>query len=139
VQYLGQAAQKALHRSALHETMAHATTGMSLLQRLAATPERHQQELTLQMVLGTALLTAKGFGVPEVGRAHARAQELCQQVGEAPQLFPVLFGLELFHSMRGNLKTALEIEAQLHHLAQRHPDPLHRVEVYFVSGLLLFL
>ncbi len=139
VQYHGQAAQNALHRSALYETIAHATTGISLLQRLAATPERHQQELTLQMALGTALLTAKGFAAPEVGGAYARAQELCQQVGETPQLFPVLFGLELFHSMRGNLKTAREIETRLRHLAERYSDPLHLAEVHFVSGRLLFL
>src|SRR4029434_10536474 len=54
------------------------------------------------------------------------------------QLFPVLFGLALFSATRGNLKTAREIETQLHHLAQRHPDPLHCAEAHFVAGLFSF-
>jgi DNA-binding winged helix-turn-helix (wHTH) protein/predicted ATPase/type II secretory pathway predicted ATPase ExeA len=138
-QYHGQAAQNAFRRNALHETTAHATAGVSLLHRLAATPERHQQELTLQMMLGTAFIAAKGFAAPEVGRAYARAQELCHQVGEASQLFPVLFGLALFYSTRAQPKIALEIETRLQHLVQRHPDSLHRVEAHFVSGLISFI
>ncbi len=138
VHYHGHAAQNALHRSALHEAIAHATIGVSLLQRLTATPERHQQELRLQTILGAAGIATKGFAAPEVGRAYTRAHELCHQVGGATQLFPVLFGLALFHSTRGQLNEALEVEAHLHHLAQRYPDPVHSVEVYFVSGLFSF-
>ncbi len=38
-------------------------------------------------------MATKGFAAPEVERVYTRARELCQQVGETPQLFPVLWGL----------------------------------------------
>jgi predicted ATPase len=138
VQYYGQAAQNAFHRHALPEVMAHVATGLSLLDKLPATPERHQQELMLQMLLGAALLTTKSFAAPEVGRVYARALALCRQLEESPQLFPVLFGLALFYTMQGQLKTAVEIEDQLQHLVQHYANSLHCVEVHFVSGLLSF-
>ena len=45
-------------------------------------------------------MAAKGQGVPEVERAYTRARELCQQVGETPELFPVLWGLWRFYLVR---------------------------------------
>ena len=33
-------------------------------------------------------MVTKGFAAPEVGTVYARAAELCQQIGEAAQLFP---------------------------------------------------
>ena len=42
----------------------------------------------------------KGFGAPEVAQAYTRARELCQQMGETPDVFPVLRGLWVFHEAR---------------------------------------
>ena len=47
----------------------------------------------LQIALGVPLMATKGYAAPEVERAYTRARELCQQIGETPQLFPVLWGL----------------------------------------------
>ena len=68
-----------------------------MLKTLPDTPERAKQELMLQLTLGVPLQATKGWGVPEVKRAYARARELCQQIGETPQLFPVLWGLALVY------------------------------------------
>ena len=38
-------------------------------------------------------MAIKGYAAPEVGKTYARARELCQQVGETPQLFSMLYGL----------------------------------------------
>jgi len=78
------------------EAISHLTTALELLKTLPNTPERAQQELTLQVALGGPLMLAKGWAAPEVGRAYARARELGQQGGETPQLFPILFGLWAF-------------------------------------------
>ena len=138
VQYYGQAAQNAFQRHALNEVTAHAAMGLLILRELPETPERDQQELLLQMLLGAALMTTHGFAAPEVGHVYTRALTLCRQLGESPQLFPVLFGLALFYAMQGQLHTALEIDTQLQQLARRYPDPLYCTEVQFVSGLLSF-
>ena len=51
-----------------------------------------------------------------------RARELCQQLGETLQLFPVLYRLFVFYYNRWELQTALELAKQLMHLAQSVQD-----------------
>ena len=72
--------------------------GWRYLQRSRTPPSTLQQELDLQLALGPALMVTKGLAAPEVEQAYARARELCQQVGETPQLFPVLWGLWRFYT-----------------------------------------
>ena len=96
MEYLHLAGQQAVQRSANAEAIDHLTAALELLKTLPDTPERAQQELTLQIALGVPLMATKGYAAPEVEQAYTRARELCQQVGETPQLFPVLFGLWVF-------------------------------------------
>ena len=93
IPYWQRAGQRAIERSANLEAIGHLTKGLEVLTTLPDTPERTQQELDLQTALGPALMATKGYAAPEVEQAYARARELCQQVGETPQLFPVLWGL----------------------------------------------
>jgi predicted ATPase len=88
--YWQRAAERATQRSANAEAIHHLTKGLEVLGRLPDTPARTQQELQLQVALGTPLMASKGYSAPEVGHAYARARELCQQLGDTPQLFPVL-------------------------------------------------
>ena len=78
---------------------------------------------TCRLALGPALMATKGYAAPEVEHAYARARELCQQVGETPQLFPVLLGLWRVLSARAELQTARELGEQLLSLAQRRQGP----------------
>jgi predicted ATPase len=99
------------------EAIGHLTKGLKLLKTLPDTPARTQQELTLQIALGPALMATKGYAAPEVEQAFARARELCQQIGETPQLFPVLLGLRSFYTVRGEYRIARELGEQLLRLA----------------------
>jgi TOMM system kinase/cyclase fusion protein len=117
--YWQQAGQQAIERSANLEAIGHLTTGLEALKMLSDTPERTHQELTLHTALGVPLQATKGLGAPEVGQIYARARELCQQVEETPQLFPVLRGLWEFYELQGALQTARELGGQLLTLAQR--------------------
>ena len=92
---------------------------MELLATLPESAERALQELILQRHFGIALIATKGFAAPEVEHAYARARELCQQVGDIQQVFPVLFGLWGFYHTAGDLQTARELAEQLLALAQR--------------------
>jgi class 3 adenylate cyclase len=106
IPYWQRAGQRALERSANVEAISHLSNGLELLATLPDTPERTQQELTLQTALGVSLMTTKGFAAPDVERVYSRARALCRQVGETPQLCPVLWGLWLFYETRGELQTA---------------------------------
>ena len=77
---------------------------------------------------------AKGFAVPEVEHAYARARELCQQVGETPELVPVLVGLCRYSVALLQLHTARELGETLLRLAQRTHDPAHAVLAHYILG-----
>src|SRR5262249_9242085 len=122
IEYLRLAGEQAVQRSADVEAISHLTAALELLKTLPDTPERVEQELMLQIALGSPLQATKGFAAPEVERVYARARELCQQRGESPQLFSVLLGLCAFYVVRGELQTAHELGKQLLSLAQSQPD-----------------
>jgi predicted ATPase len=120
--YWQQAGQRALERSANAEAIAHLTKALALLQAFPDTPERAQHELHVQTTLGPALMAIKGWGAPEVEAAYTRARALCQQVGETPQLFLVLWGLWRVYSERAEHRTARELGEHLLRLARRLGD-----------------
>jgi class 3 adenylate cyclase/predicted ATPase len=134
IAYWLRAGQRATQRSAHVEAISHLTKGLEVLKILPETPERAQQELTLQLALGVPLMVTKGHAAPEVEHAYARARELCQQVGEAPQLFRVLVGLWRFYLVRGALRTARELAEQLLTLPRRVHDPLG-VTLFYLGEL----
>jgi hypothetical protein len=101
----------------------HLAKGLALLKTLPDTPDRIQQELTLQLALGGALMAIRGYAVPEVEGVYSRARALSQQVGEAPQLFSALQGLFAFYLMRGNLQVGHELAEQCYNLAQARNSP----------------
>jgi len=70
---------------------------------------------------GRELLTALPE-TPEVEQTYARARELCQQVEDTPQLFPVLRGLHRFYLVRGQFQTAHAFGEQCFRLAQQTQD-----------------
>jgi len=79
-------------------------------------------------------MVTKGFAAPQVVHAYARARELCQQVGETAQLFPVVWGLHRFYQARADLRTAHELGAQLLSLAHRAQDPVALMEAHRALG-----
>jgi predicted ATPase len=93
VDYLHRAGQQAVERSAYAEASSSLTAALDLLTTLPETRERSQQELGVQMTLGTVLRNTRGQAAPEVERLYIRARELCERVGELPQRFRVLWGL----------------------------------------------
>jgi predicted ATPase len=138
VGYWYQAGKRATQRSANVEAVNHLTKGLEVLMTLPDTLERAHQELNIQTTLGPVLMAVKGQSSPDTERAYARARELCQQVGETPQLFPVIYGLFRFHMVRAELKTTRELAEQLFTLAQRVKDPALLLEAHRVMGQTMF-
>jgi class 3 adenylate cyclase/predicted ATPase len=134
VHYWQQAGQHASDRSAYLEAIGHLITGIELLQTLPETSERTQQSLTLHIALGAALQMTKGQAAPEVEHAYTQARALCQQVGETPELVPVLFGLWRFYNIQQQFHTAHEFGDTLLRLAQRTDDPALAVVAHYALG-----
>jgi class 3 adenylate cyclase/predicted ATPase len=138
VEYLGLAGQQAVQRSANVEAINHLTAALELLKSLPDTPERTQQELTLQVTLGPVWMASKGYAAPEVGETYTRALELCRHMGETPQLFSVLVGLRRFYTLRAEYKTARALGEQLLSLAESAQDPALLLEAHGALGAALF-
>ncbi|MBI3800819.1 MAG: AAA family ATPase [Deltaproteobacteria bacterium] len=134
VVYWQRAGQHARDRSAHLEAISHLTSGIELLKSLPETPARTQHALTLHIALGAALLMTRGHAAPEVEHAYTRARELCQQMGETPQLIPVLFGLWRFYIGRRQLHTARELGETLLRLVQQAHDPAFAVIAHYALG-----
>jgi class 3 adenylate cyclase/predicted ATPase len=130
IPYWHQAGQRAAQRSAHAEAISHLTNALELLKTLPDTPERAQQELALQITLGPALSATKSWAAPEVEHAYARARELCQQIGETPQLCTILRGLWVFYFIRAEHQTAQELGERCLTLAQSLQDPFLLLEAH---------
>jgi len=135
IPYWQQAGERTAQRSAHVEAINHLTRGLELLKTLVDTPERVQQELTLQLALSAALSPVKGYAATEVEATVTRTQELCQRLGETPQLFPVLYRLWLFYLMRGAFQTGRKLAEQMLRLAQSTHEPLHLSTAHTRLGL----
>jgi predicted ATPase len=138
LEYWQRAGQRALERSAHVEAISHLTQGLEVLQGLPTTPERTQQELRLQLTLGIPLSATRGYAAPEVAHVYTRAQDLCQRMGETPQLIPALLGLWRFYLLRAELGEARELAEHCLLLAQCADDPARGIVAYDALGATLF-
>jgi len=68
VGYFLAAGRKARARSAMKEAVSQARKGIELVFHLPDDATRQQQELELQLLLGDALQTTRGYSAPEAGR-----------------------------------------------------------------------
>jgi DNA-binding winged helix-turn-helix (wHTH) protein/predicted ATPase len=135
VRYRRQAGEHALRQHAYREAAGHATRGLDSLGAWPDSRARTRQELALQVTLGSALTATRGYAVPEVARTYARARELCTQVGDSPQLLPVLLGVGRFYVVRGEFQTAREVGAHLLTKAEATRDPAMLLAAHNALGV----
>jgi DNA-binding winged helix-turn-helix (wHTH) protein/predicted ATPase len=123
VHSLQRTAAIASRRGAPRAAQAHLARALALLPALPEGEERLRQEVSLQMAMGASLMATGGWGTPEVERSYARAEALCQQLGDTPQLFPAVWGVWLFRWGRSELATAEALGERLGALAERAGEP----------------
>jgi DNA-binding winged helix-turn-helix (wHTH) protein/predicted ATPase len=138
VQYRRQAGEQALRRHGYHEAAEHATRALELLKAQPESQERTQQELMLQVMLGSALTAFKGHAGREVEQAYARARELYERVDETPRLFPVMRALRWFYLVRGPSDSAREVAERLATMAAATGDPAMLLATHNALGLVSF-
>jgi class 3 adenylate cyclase/predicted ATPase len=122
VEFWREAGDLAVARCAPKEAIAHVCHALALLDRFPASPHRSRTELGLQTTLGGALIAARGFAAPEVGEAYARAQRLCQELGDNARRFPALFGRWIFLVARSEMSEAIAVADEMRQLADELGD-----------------
>src|SRR5436309_1791936 len=124
VRYFAIAAERAAQVFAHREAVVLAKRGLGLLHSLPDRPQRAGQELGLQLRLGYSLGIAKGYTHPESGSSMARAREICQVLGDTPELFSAIFGLWAYYITSGNTRPAREMAERLLRMAESRTDPI---------------
>jgi predicted ATPase len=132
------AGQRAAERSANPEAVAHLRRGLELLGSLPDTDRRVRRELALQMALGLPLIATKGYSGEEVGAAYERARELCECVGSAEQLLPVLYGQIVFRMSRGEQRVARQLAEEFLRLAEEQGEDGPALAARRMLGVALF-
>ena len=123
IPYWQQAGQRAVQRSANVEAVSHLTKGLELLKTLPDTPERAQQELTLQLALGAAADGHQGLCGPGSGEQSMPGRESCVGRWARPlSSSRCWWDCGYFISYRAELQTAHELAEQLLRLAQSVQD-----------------
>jgi predicted ATPase len=124
IEYCQKAGKRAWQLSAAHESITYLKQGLDLLHQLPVSPERKQQELTLQIELVPALQASKGFAAPEVQATYDRIYLLSQQVGETPQLFFTRSLLGSYYMTSGQYHNSLKLGQKNFEMGQRLQDGL---------------
>jgi DNA-binding response OmpR family regulator/class 3 adenylate cyclase/predicted ATPase len=135
----GAAGRKSAARSAMTEAVAQLRKALELLATLPDSLEHQHQELDLQSALGAALVASKGIASAETGDAYARARALCEQLGDAAALIPVLSGQISFHNGRGEYVIARQIAEDLLRLTQSHGNSASQMVGSRAMGLCLHI
>ena len=128
----------AASKSANVEAIAQLGRGLALVDALSDMRERAECELDLQMALGPALYATKLPSHPDVGRAYARAWELCRQLGDDPREFTALRGLYLYHQNLLEMDKAQHFAEEAMRVAERLDDAAYRVGAHVALGVTLY-
>jgi predicted ATPase len=132
------AGQRAAERSANLEAIAHLRRGLELLEYLPDTVERARRELALQMALGMPLIAVQGYSGEETGAVYDRARELCERVGTAQQLLPILYGQIVFRMGRGALPAGHQLAEEFLRLAEEQGEEGPALAARRMLGVALF-
>ncbi|WP_217490686.1 AAA family ATPase [Candidatus Nitrospira nitrificans] len=140
VTYWRLAAQRDADRSANVEALNHFNSALTLLNDLPEGTERDALELELLIARGAPMVTVKGYASQEIERNYLRARELSQESSGSEHRFLAVWGLWVFHLVRGPLATACDLAEHLLSLAklEQNPDMLIRAHES-VGSTYLFL
>jgi DNA-binding SARP family transcriptional activator len=141
VDWLTRAVGRDAQRYAYSEALHHGEQALTLLTELPPGPAHDGRELALRLHLGLPLAAVHGYGSAPVQATYGRAQQLAGPLPDAPQFFPLLWGLWLVSSSVSGYAASRQLAERLVHLASLRPaqqDPFCAAHAYYALGNNLF-
>jgi DNA-binding winged helix-turn-helix (wHTH) protein/predicted ATPase len=132
------AADKAMRRGANEEAIGHLRRALDAIGYIGGEVERARVEVGLLVALGAAFFATRGFGAPEVLEVYARAEALCDGLGERPDIFPALWGQWLFRWGRSEVDEGWRLCERLLALAEKSGDAGLKLQAHHASWATAF-
>ena len=129
------AGDRARHRHALAEAERHYTHAIEQLAGLPETPERLQQELSLQIPLAVVLGVTRGYTSPEHERSTGRAQALFARLGGAKGHAMALLSDAAGKLARGDVEATREAAERLLEAGLREGSRSAVTWAHFLTGI----
>jgi predicted ATPase len=118
------AGQIALTRSANFEATAHLRKALDLVETWPSDDARHQQELELLSLLGTALVATHGYAAEQTLSAYERAHQLIRVTGDRTRQDAILTGVFVAYYNLAALEKGLGVGREFLEWARASGDAL---------------
>jgi DNA-binding SARP family transcriptional activator len=128
------AAENAQWLHAHADAVAALERALALSEDLPPGPDTAARQLRLLTALPAPLLAREGYGSPRIGRLHARAMQLAEQLGTDPEP-PLVWSLAMAALTRGEWESAREFGEWLRTRAERDVDQVLSVESGYIQGI----
>ena len=138
IDYRHRAARRDAERSANIEALNHFNKALELLKDLPQGPERNALELEILIARGVPLVSVKGYASDETEQNYRRAKDLSQEHSGSVHQFRAIWGLWIFHLVRGQLANARDLAENLLALANREQSPDLLIEAHRILGSTYF-
>jgi len=121
------AAELAIRNGAYPEALVHVRRASEIVTTQSDHPQKLEQALELQLLLGTILLVVDGQGSATAKSAYDRARELSRSVPPGPAAGRAIFGLWTYYLFQGLMGPTEELADEAVVLTEMSPDPGLRI------------
>ncbi len=125
----------ALERAAYLEAAEHFRRGLEALDAAGPDHGDDRAQIDFPTHLAASLQAGRGYAAAGVDEAYARARTACERAGRDDRLVPVIRGQWMFHLLRGEYGTSLELADEMLALGERGDHAVHLAEGHLYRGL----
>jgi class 3 adenylate cyclase/tetratricopeptide (TPR) repeat protein len=124
------AGRRAAEQAAIDEAATHYRRGLAALAQVKPSPARDELEMSLQILLGNALMGVRGFGSPELLPVWERASALAESLNDANETTSALNGLAVYRFSVGDCHAGVELGEKILSLANARQDRIGRLRAH---------
>jgi predicted ATPase len=127
------AGQRAARRAANMEAIDHLRRGLAMLEVLPDRAMHADEELTILLALGPALMSTRTTAAPEIKEVYDRALRLARDLGKVAELFATVWGSWMIAMTRGNQEVTRACTAELFSIARKQNDAGYLLQAHHCS------
>jgi tetratricopeptide (TPR) repeat protein len=128
----------ATDRGAFVEAVQHLQQGMNALESVPPSRQRDQQEYRINVPLGIATLSLKGYAAPELGAIYDRRMELCEKLNDPMGRLHAKWAMGSWRIVRDDIELSLEIGDQIMEMGRAMRDDGALMEAMFIQAIAQF-